>query len=248
MNHDDMKSNLLRVLPTPVFYSLRRWNFRLRDSSSFAATQRRRRGTSDAGYSLLPFDQTQSIFVHIPKCAGMSITKALYGNLAGGHTTFDRYLLIFSSKEIRSYFKFTIVRNPWDRLVSAYHFLQGGGFDEKDRQFAKSELEHFSSFDEFVRNWVDSASIWKCNHFRPQYHYFLDQFRRVPLDFVGRFENLQADFEYICDRLGVQATLPNVNASRHRDYRGYYTPETRKIVASVYATDIDLLGYEFDGS
>jgi hypothetical protein len=95
---------------------------------------------------------------------------------------------------------------------------------------------------------LDKLNIWKFHYFRPQYHYILESRGKVGLDFVGFLENLDEDFLYISKRIGVDCQLQHKNKSQHADYRDFYTEETRKIVADVYAADIELLGYNFDNS
>lgn len=204
--------------------------------------------TTKQGYSYKPFDDKKSIFVHIPKCAGVSVSKTIFGNLAGGHTTLDEYLNIFEPECIVTYFKFTIVRNPWDRLVSAYFFLKNGGFGKKDQAWFRKELGDFLDFEDFVKNWVNRTNIWKWHHFRPQYHYMLDKNEKVHLDFVAFLENIDADFVYIANRIGLDCTLPESNKSKHSSYINYYSEQMKNIVSEVYAQDIKMLGYEFDNS
>lgn len=199
-------------------------------------------------YSYMGFDDLRAIFVHIPKCAGVSVARSIFGNLAGGHASLNEYVNTFEPKCISSYFKFTIVRNPWDRLVSAFHYLKRGAFDEESRDWARRELGQFSRFDEFVEGWLNKDNIWKWPHFRPQYHYIVEKRNRVQMDFVGLFENIDEDFRYITRRLGVDCRLDEANRGKHDDYRNYYSEETMRIVARVYKTDIDLLGYTFDNS
>lgn len=244
-----LKTSLYALLPRKVGLTLR-WNAnRLLRQSSYTESQylRLRRCNGDS-YSLRPFDQTQSIFVHIPKCAGISVNKALYGNLAGGHKTFNQYLTTFEPKLVLNYFKFTIVRNPWDRLVSAYHFLQKGGANSTDLQWANRHLAAYTSFEQFVHYWLtpDNARSWY--HFRPQSDFIIDSSAQISLDYIGYFETLEQDFAYIASRLNKDVQLAKTNKSQHVDYRSYYNDETRAIVADVYAKDISLLGYNFDNS
>src|SRR5690242_8686296 len=76
--------------------------------------------------SLRPFIRTNSIFVHVPKAAGVSIARALYGDLGMGHMTLAEYRTVFRQRAFDKMFKFAFVRNPFDRLHSAYHFLRAG--------------------------------------------------------------------------------------------------------------------------
>lgn len=203
---------------------------------------------TSSGYSLKPFDDKKAIFVHIPKCAGVSINKMFFGNLAGGHATLNDYTVIFEPKCINEYFKFTIVRNPWDRLVSAYFFLKSGGLNHEDRRFFEKELSQFNSFDDFVINWLTVDNIKKYHHFKPQLHYISEANEKVNLDFIGRLENIHNDLNYICKRLNFNKTLPLLNKSNHTNYKDYYNQKTIKIVQDVYGKDIDFLGYNFENT
>lgn len=243
-----MKQQLLDALPRRIYLELKHREFKLTRRAQFERMQEMRRITTDQGYSYKPFDDKRAIFVHIPKCAGVSVNKTLFGGLAGGHVSLDGYLNIFEPKSIIEYFKFTIVRNPWDRLVSAYFFLKDGGFNEDDKLWAESELGAFHDFDEFVCRWVTKDNVWKWHHFRPQHHYMLERREKISLDFVGFLENLDEDFAFIAARLGLDCTLSTVNSSNHGSYMHYYSDKTRNLVADVYSEDIRLLGYRFDNS
>jgi hypothetical protein len=71
---------------------------------------------------------------------------------------------------------------------------------------------------------------------------------RLLVDFVGRFETLEADFAAICRHLRVAARLPHVNAVSHDDYRAHYTPRLAAAVADGFGEDIERFGYAFDSS
>lgn len=243
-----MKQSLLDKLPKNIYLALKRWDYKRAFPLSFEQRQAMRTTVTENGYSYRGFDDKQAIFIHVPKCAGVSINQTLFGNLGGGHSTLEEYTNIFEPKCINSYFKFTFVRNPWDRVVSAYFFLEKGGFGHKDKNWFKDELSSYSSFSDFVKGWINKENIWKWHHFRPQHHYILDKRRKVSLDFIGYFENIHADFELISQRLGINSLLPASNSSNHKSYMDYYNDETQKIVGETYSEDIELLGYNFDNS
>ena len=109
-----LRPRFLYLLP----YDLRRNIYARLKRAKFDRLQQKRRTVFDDGYSYEPYDRYRCIFVHIPKAAGMSVCRSLFGNLAGGHATLADYQIIFARAEFERYFKFTFVRNPWDRFVS----------------------------------------------------------------------------------------------------------------------------------
>jgi hypothetical protein len=196
--------------------------------------------------SIAAFDYYKCIFVHIPKTGGVSVNDALWGNPGGVHKSMEEYARIFSRKTLEQYYKFAFVRNPWDRLVSAYAFLKTGGLHKRDARWAKRQQLDFDNFERFVMEWVSRDNICKGIHFIPQTA-FLTLDGKIAVDFIGRFENFQSDFEFIKDKLVIpEATLEHRNRSVRKDYKAYYTAETRQKVAEVYADDIRILGYAFE--
>ena len=234
-------------------YDLRRSVYAKLKHAKFDRLQQKRNYDLDDGYTYKPYDDNRCIFVHIPKAAGQSICRSLFGNLAGGHATLADYQIIFSRREFDSYFKFTFVRNPWDRVFSAYNFLKKGGANEFDRQWAP-KIACYETFDNFIKRGLHTPQMVKKLHFRPQ-HWFLDvpYHSDISVDFVGFFENIVQDFEIIKSRLNLDhdPVLKHVNQSslnQKLDYRDFYTDETREIVGRFYCQDIKRFGYEFDNS
>jgi hypothetical protein len=199
----NLKDKAFHMLPPPLFLRLKWLEYKISQNKEWNRLHMQRTKVSSSGHSFKGMVDTKSIFIHVPKCAGVSISEALYGNLGGGHTTIYEYLYIFSPAEIEQFFKFTFVRNPWDRLLSAYTFLQKGGWGKSDAELFNKELAKFVSFDDFVKNWVNPENVLKHHHvFRPQHCYVVDSKNKVTVDFLGRFENIDNDFTTICDVLG----------------------------------------------
>lgn len=242
----DSIMSLLWLFP----YESRRLIFKTLSPKAHKRFQAMRQAEGE-GRSLKSFDEQKSIFVHITKCAGVSVAKSLFGNLGGAHLRIPHYQLIFSKQEFEEYFKFTFVRNPWDRLVSAFLFLKKGGANKVDRTWAAANLTQYDDFHSFATGWVNRKNIHNWKHFVPQYKFVCEPGSHTPaVDFIGHFENLEADYAYINNKLGNRSSLQHLNKTggERKDYKEYYTPATRDQVAEVYREDIRIFGYDFENT
>ena len=97
------------------------------------------------------------------------------------------------------------------------------------------------SFAEFVEAVADIPDRISDIHFRSQ-HTFLYHHGACMVDYVGRFECLERDWDMLMEKFGLPQ-LPHQNRSRHVDYRQAYTPQLAAIAAKRYARDIELFGY-----
>ena len=131
-------------------------------------------------------------------------------------------------------FKFAFVRNPWDWMVSLYNYLL---LTPSHRHHAK--IKAMSGFAEYVQFEITQNK-------RFQHPFVTDRSGRLIVDCLGRFENLHSDFDQICRHLGIESKIPSIKVSPKRDYRSYYTHETRELVSRHFHRDIELLGYHFD--
>lgn len=214
----------------------------------YSSAQLLRELSKDNPKSLIPVDETAVIFVHIPKCAGVSIRTELYGNMAGGHISFRKYLQIFGPVSTLKYFKFTFVRNPWDRLLSSYFYLKQGGYWAGDERWFAQNLAKYSSFESFVLEWLNEGAANSYVHFRPQVNY-LRLFNSIDnMDYIGFFENISSDIQYVSSRTGRSISLKKTNKSNHLDYKTYYSNEMIDHVYSIYSADIIEFEYCFDNS
>lgn len=198
--------------------------------------------------SLAPVIDRRAVFIHIPKCAGITVNRTLYGCRGGAHMKLALYRRFLSAREFETFFKFTFVRNPWDRVVSAYHFLGEGGLNERDRRDAERTVHAHPTFEAFVEEFLGAGRAREVLHFRPQHLWLTLPGRTGPqVDFIGRFERFEEDFTTICERLGVRRAPSHANPGRSRpaSYREAYTDRTAEIVGEAYARDIELFGYSF---
>ena len=144
-----------------------------------------------------------------------------------------------------SYFKFAFTRNPWDRLLSTYLMAR---CNRKSPVFNYGKSSHPLSFNNWLSKYDPQASHpTKLRAANPQYSLPMPttSFTRGA-DFIGRFENLQKDFNMCCELLDIPLLkLKHLNQRNHKHYSEYYDKETREIVAEKYAKDIEHFGYKF---
>lgn len=196
--------------------------------------------------------ELEACFVPTPKVANRSIKAAIATVVRPGYRG-DPHLAGWKYRPVSTlkhtgYYGFGFVRNPLDRLYSCYAqkivlygrmknlptlFWRYGGTFHADMSFA--------DFVEAVAGIPDRiADI----HFRSQRRFLYH--RGAPtVDFIGRFENLEEDWEQIRRRFDLPE-LPHYNRSPHRSYMDAYTPELARMAARRYEKDIELFGYGDD--
>jgi len=202
------------------------------------------------------FNKHRLTFLHIGKTGGMSVEKALglppkdyrifcpdyiYGIKSGIMMQHARLQVIqeHMTEEQKTFPRFTIIRNPWDRMISAFYYL------------LPAHLRSFQTFEKWLEHkWeIVSAGRWgEGSHFVPQIEYTHQDGDQV-VDRILRTENLAGDFEKFCKDYEVKADpLKRINVSRLRDkHLEDYTSKTRDMVAEMYQTEIDHFGFKFNG-
>ena len=142
----------------------------------------------------------------------------------------------------RQLFKFAFVRNPWDWQVSCWHHLK------RDRPDLLPDPDDFSAYLRQKLGAGGGPQVKLDSTRRPQIEFVSDFDGTRIVDFVGRYESLQDDFDHVCDCIGIaRQTLPHHRKSqRDRDYRRYYDDDSAALVAAHFARDIEAFGYRFD--
>ena len=240
--------------------------------------------------------QHKCLFVHIPKVAGQSI-ESIFVERAGltwqqrehlllkpnsdpklgpprlAHLTAQEYISCghISSEQFEQYFKFTFVRNPWARIVSEYNYrkLHGDKHCQSDfktflfKRFPKVGDDNYQTHKDYYR------------HVMPQSQFLFDEAGNQLVDFIGKFENLQNDFNKVCQQLNIgNIQIPHKNKSKAigfkqrfkqqlklqvmqklsfvskgtkpSHYSEYFDDESHEFIADYYAEDIHNFGYVFE--
>lgn len=204
----------------------------------------------------------RAIYFYIPKVACTAIKKVIAKDLGLYYEGCDVQYLNYPTiphwklKKCRSYFKFTFVRNPWDRLVSCYEnkIAKDSSVNNPDlingifKEWTKYKVFYAGmSFPEFVQRVAEISDQEADPHFRAQASFFKTRFGDIDLDYVGRFENLEHDFNEVCRRIGLNGgRLERSNKSaRKKSYKDYYDDLTRQIVAERYKESVQRFEYHF---
>lgn len=165
-----------------------------------------------------------------PRALSRKITHRAGRIKHGNYVQATRWI---SDEQMRDYFKFAFVRNPWDWTVSLYFYI----LKEKDHHW-HPEVSRMSDFGEFLDFYLGTQP-------RTQKSFLVNGDGQIMMDFVGRFENLNADFGKVCQRLDIQQNLGKKNTSNHRPYMEYYTPERRDSLGEFFEEDIREFNYTF---
>jgi hypothetical protein len=209
-------------------------------------------------------NEPDAVFVWVPKCAGTSLWRTIVGcdrpffrspqdvqdlfpqrgTVTFGHQSYTQLVdkgLVSRDFDQRA-FKFAFVRNPFDRTVSLFHYLK-----------TTRHLHENTSFRTFCYLIRDRAfrSVGLFNHLglsqcSPQSDWLVDSQGKLFVEFIGRFETMQEDYERLMRRLGLPAaSLTHLNKTKRERYIDYYDDECREIVATCYRDDLERFDYQF---
>jgi Sulfotransferase family len=199
------------------------------------------------------------IFVHIPRTGGTSVEEVIWPGdrteaelwmgfvepmrnryQTGGlqHLLAHQIRTEVGTETFNACFRFTIVRNPWDKAISQYTFMRR----RPDLRALVGLAE-----DAPLEVYLERIALVQHIQWMPQVPFIQDQAGNQLVDFIARFETLEADMRLVFARIGIDCPhLPHRNGSpRENDYRHYFDASTRETVALMYAADIKRFKYTF---
>lgn len=175
------------------------------------------------------------VWFRVAKTGTNSISKVFLDNNID--LTVNGFKISFFPNQYRDYFKFTFVRNPWERVVSCYF----------NKVLTKVHPYYKKCFDKDFNFFIDFINQQDLDH--ADCHIRL-QTQLIPIDqidFIGHFETFSEDLQYIASNLGIiLKEIPHQNQTHHSHYTQYYSEETKRIIDRKYKKDIEAFGYQFE--
>lgn len=196
------------------------------------------------------FHQYKLCYSDIPKAASTSIRTLLYEHFFKKKPNDDIHYLYrvkninsFNFQNKNCYFSFSIVRNPFERIVSAYKDkFQKGQWSAKTYLFGI--MDYGLNFDSFVKWICLIPERFAEDHFVSQYAILYDKKGKCRVEHIGKFEELNTFWKNVVQKHRNLPDLPHHNSTKKSDWRDFYTPKTAKMIYNRYKKDFETFGYE----
>lgn len=186
-------------------------------------------------------DNLKFVFIAIAKTACTSVHRRFGYTQDPAPSIYHMHLkdILEQNPQAKYYFKFSFVRNPYDRLVSAYHDFR----HSEGHQSWASPIQKYDIFKDFALD-LHNSSCKNWIHLRPQFEY-LELNGKLGADFVGRFEHLNDSFSVVQRLINIpNKILDKHRTSSHDKYEEYYDEETKDAVYEFYRKDFEEFEYE----
>lgn len=156
--------------------------------------------------------RTKTLYIHIPKAGGSSISMGLYGRQIG-HWTFREWEAKYGSA-IHELTTFSVLREPVSRFISAFWFLKEGGMNELDQNFANTHLSKYESPQDLALDLLDpptQGNVLSYFHFRPQFEFICNEDFGVSIDYLISLENMREGLDVMFGAEGFSFDVPRLN-------------------------------------
>lgn len=193
----------------------------------------------------MTFDKHRKVlFIHIPRTGGSSIKTILRlnGFIDGAIHADYKHIKSVLGKSYLKYYKFAFVRNPFSRMVSSYEWIKRS-IRKGDRK--KRTIVDPGTFENFLfeyKNIYVGKHSSKVNLFKkPQIDFISKE-----MDFIGKYERLQKDFNFVCDHMMIKRIeLPIRKETDEVDYKAYYNKITKRFMYNMFKKDFENFNYDF---
>ncbi len=188
------------------------------------------------------------LFIHIPKCAGTFISANItpgkkWNHWNGQHDSLERAIRRYRREDLRNYFVFTIVRNPFDRFASFYHFHLREGYRVFRVPFwlfgsprHKDYMRDFDSFSEHLESKYDKLKPWAKRDLRPCHEFLRNDLGIDPV--VYKLEEMESWIPELEKKTGTKFSSAPINAGKKQDYAQELNPEIKEFLKKFYKDDL----------
>ena len=191
-------------------------------------------------------EEHKILFIHIPKCGGTSINNSsLFSKPRGGHNSYKQIKMLLTNRDFYSYKAFTIVRNPWDRLASAFYYLNRSN-KQTDIAVKVDYLECYGGkLNLFLEAFCEKPNDFlHLNLFKPMNYFINPNDSEIPL-FVQKLEELD-DITNLCNFIGLKISLDKLNKAPckpDRKLHSSFTTQTFEGISAIFKEDIEIFKY-----
>ena len=201
----------------------------------------------------MTFISKKLIFIHVPKSAGSSVRTALkkylneeiYDNIHNkGHQSYSQITKI-NNNITSNRISFALVRNPFERFVSIYRFVNrpfklNKWFGDESFEVA----ERIDTFEKFIENFKMPETIWKgFDHFTPQYEWTKGVNKVFKLNEIELLNNFLKNYG-INENIG-HYNKREIHSGHNEMYKQYYNENTKKIINKYFEKDLDFFKFSF---
>jgi len=160
------------------------------------------------------------------------------------HTPLRAYRKNLHPNFYKNCFKFCVVRNPWERMISYYHWKK-----QKQSGMPNDEFNE-SAFKLLVQNQpgMETYLVDRKMYLNKALGVLINPFDMSPIDYYLKYENLEEDFAKLITKLGIHhegANLNRIGKTHRKHYRHYYSEEMAEFVAKRFKNEIEYFGYKF---
>ena len=193
------------------------------------------------------------IFIHIPKTGGKTFLKLFGLPALKKDMKEDRPELedIYGHKKLvyyvdrsyfHEYFKCAFIRNPYERLASAFAYLNAGGCNDGDENYRRQRLARYKGdFRKFVLKLHRHINHL---HFAPQHLWVTDNTMNICTDFIGRMDTFDQDMRFVTDKIGITCNgITKENSSNSEKYLALYDDKMKAVVQKLYDKDFELFNF-----
>jgi len=214
------------------------------------------------------------IFVHIPKTGGMSTLNSLSCFEFISHKNIEEDIAEIKNKKRNpeNYFSFTIIRNPWDRMVSNYFFHKQRSHNDPIHHTKLFKPNEKSKLKQWIRKHDKEDEFWKNYEFKDWLRFFDEKEQiksssiyhdtikttymdligvngKIKVDYIINLHNFKREINVIKILSGKPFNNPKYvhrNKSDHKDYKSYYDSKSIEIVEKAFKKDIETFNFKFD--